>query len=461
MKRKLLSLFLLLTMIFAVGCNKKDTPVNLAKENLSKLTERYDALLELHSKHQIDFDKGAGYDMTIDISLGKQIKDLLEITNLDTIRLSGTVDMKDSISADLGLYLDSSEVIRTLLFMDESNVMFNLPKYSSAFAAISTEDLLADIDVSDTQNFTNRVNPADAMQLSKELTDLCRNHLISLIKCFQEVDITENSSIGTGDYTMTGHKHTVKANLQDIIAVLKSFEADLKKYYGELDFDLESLENSNSTALFLDYYTNENGNFAWALYSDEIPADQIVFIDTDLGFCLYRTENGITTTGMTSKKSSENSGVIYLYFNEEAPAEGELAEPMGTIDYKYDGKTLHAEIVLDTTENIIEATIDYSMDNDVINYNMTLVVDGMSFVIKEKASKEHVVITFTLASYGIEYATLNMDMTLRDYVANNAPTNTVDVETWAAEINQQVMLNDFIQLVAEYPFLARLLELAE
>ena len=69
--------------------------------------------------------------------------------------------------------------------------------------------------------------------------------------------------------------------------------------------------------------------------------------------------------------------------------------------------------------------------------------------------------TFTLASYGIEYATIDMDMTLRDYVANNAPTNTVDVETWAAGMNQQVMLNDFIRLIAEYPFLARLLELVE
>ena len=477
MKRKLLTLFLLLTLIFAVGCNKQEktsdptpvptstptpTPINLAKENLSTLIDGYDSFAEQQSNHQIDFNKGVGYDMTMDISLGTQIKELLEITNLETLRLSGTVDMKEAISANLGLYFDSTEVIRALLFMDQNNIMFNLPKYSSNFAAISMEELLADADISDTQNFTNSMTLANAVQLSNELTDLFRTHLTNLVKCFKEADcITENSSIGTGDYVMTGDKHTVQAKPQDIITVLKALEADLEKYYGELDFDLSSLENSTATAVFLDYYIDENGNYAWAFHNDITPADQIVFINTKLGFCLYNTKNGVTTLGMTSEKLTENSGTIYLYFSEEALAEGEIAEPLGTIDYEYDGKALHAEIILDTEETIIETTIDFSMDNDVINCDITLVVDGMSFIIKEKATKEHVDMTFTLASYGIEYATVNMDMTLRDYVANNAPANAVDAETWAAKIDQQTMITDLFHLITEYPFLASLFELME
>ena len=104
MKRKLLILFLLLAMVFAVGCNKKNKnpdptptpvptstptptpiPANLAKENLSKLLDDFDSMMANQPETQVDFSKGIGYDMTMDISLGKQIATLLGITGLDTV----------------------------------------------------------------------------------------------------------------------------------------------------------------------------------------------------------------------------------------------------------------------------------------------------------------------------------------------------------------------------------------
>ena len=161
MKRKLLTFFLLLTLIFAVGCNKKDknpeptaapaptstptpVPVNLAKENLGKLTESYDKALKMNPNNMIDFSKGVGYDMTMDISVGEQILGLLGITGLDSIRVDASIDMKDTIAYDLGLFLDTSEVLSATMYMDSENMMINLPKYSSEFASYSMKELLED-----------------------------------------------------------------------------------------------------------------------------------------------------------------------------------------------------------------------------------------------------------------------------------------------------------------------------
>ncbi len=469
MKRKLLTFFLLLTLIFAVGCNKKDknpeptaapaptstptpVPVNLAKENLGKLTESYDKALKMNPNNMIDFSKGVGYDMTMDISVGEQILGLLGITGLDSIRVDASIDMKDTIAYDLGLFLDTSEVLSATMYMDSENMMINLPKYSSEFASYSMKELLEDAGYSDTIGLPESINPTNVLTLYDELLDSYRTLLTDFANNFKEDGIAPKSSIGTGDYVMTGDKHTVKANPADVVASLKKFMATMEKIYGDLGLDWTSLEDSEATALFLDYYTDEKGNYAWAFRTDEYPEDQIVFINTGLGFCLYKTEDGKETLGMTSIKSTENSGVIYIYFNDEELAEGELPEPMGTIDYEYSDTAVHADILVDT----IEATLDYSTKNDIIYYDVTLVMDGLSFVIEETINNNDVDMTMTLASYGIKYASIDVDMTIRDYEESSAPANTVDLETWAAGLDQEALINDLAQLMTDYPFLATL-----
>lgn len=468
MKRKLFTFFLLLALVFAVGCNKKDknpdptptiaptatpTPVNMAKANLEKAVTGYDELMNLQPNNQMDLSNGIGYDLTMDFSIGQQIKDILGLSDLDSLRLSGIVDMKDAISMDFGVSLNSSELLNAVMILDNSNVMLNFPKYSSSYAAFSMEEILKEAGVSDSLSILETINPANTMQLSNDIADMFRTRMTELNGCFKEESITPKSSIGTGDYVMTGDKHTIKADPKNVLAVLKSFVADMEKYYGELNVDWSDLETSSATAMFLDYYKDEKGNFAWAFHTDEAPGNQIVLISTELGFCLYNTENGTDTVGMNSVKSTENSGVIYLFFSEEELEEGELAEPLGTIDYEYSDTAVHAEIVIDT----IEATLDCSMANDIINYDVTLVMDGFSFVIKEKASKEHVEMSFTLASYGIAYATVDMNMTLRDYADISIPANTVDIDTWLTTLDQEAMINDLTQLLTDYPILASLL----
>ena len=482
MKRKLLTFLLLLIMVFAVGCNNKDTknnpastptptatppatptptPINQAKENLEKLVSGYTSVLEKQPGNQIDLSKGIGYDLTLDISPGKQIMGLLGISGLDSVRLTGTMDVKDTISSNLELYLNASEIIKASVFMNGDNLLFNLPKYASNYASLSLEELLSaeDAALSDSLGtIKDNLTPSKSLELSTELTKMFQTHLTSLVDAFKKVDaITPNSSIGTGEYTMTGDRYTVIADPKDILNILKAFEADMEKYYGELDFGLSDLEGDTATALFLDYYTDETGNYAWAFHTDESPDEQIVFINTSLGFCLYRAEDGKQIPAMASVKYDEKTGVVTLYSGDEAPAEGELPEEIGSIDYEYEENSLRADILFDT----IEASIECSVTNDVVSCDITLIVDGMSFVIKEKASKEHIEASFTLASYGIEYATVNMDLTLRDYVDTPAPTNAVDLETWSAGLNQFSLLGDLTRLMQEYPFLALLFNSSE
>lgn len=468
MKKKIFTLFLLLALVFAVGCNKKDkapeptiaptatpVPANLAKENLGKLVTKYDELMKLQPNSQLDYSKGIGYDMTVNLSLGDEIKELVGLTGLDTITLTGAVDMKDTIAAALGLYLNSAEVVNMAMFMDDKNLLFNFPKYSSDYAAFPFEELLsyADTGMVDTDMLANALNPANTIALTEELNGMYRTVLTDLAECFKEEGITPKSSIGTGDYVMTGDKHTVKANPQDVLTVLKKFVTDMEKYYGDMGVDWSSLEASAATALFLDYYTDEKGNFAWVFRTDEYPNDKIVFINTGLGFCLYRLEDGAETLGMASIKSTENSGVIYVYFTEEELAEGELAEPLGTIDYEYSDTSVCAEIVLDT----IEATIDYSVANDVTTCDMIVVVDGLSVVMEETFSKDRIDMNLTMASYGIKYASAEISMLLRDYAETATPSNTVYIDDWLAGVDQEAMINDLAQLLTDYPILASLL----
>lgn len=480
MKRKIVTVLFLLIMVFTVGCNKDKkndptptpttvptatstptpVPVNLAMQNLEKLVSDYDAMLEKQPNSRMDFSNGIGYDMTLDITPGKQIIELFGISGLDSVRLSGTIDAKDTVSANLGLYLNSSEIVKALVFMDDNNLLFNLPKYTADFASYPLEELMNTVDTSFSGSFgtlTDTMNPAKSMNLSEELTNVFRTHLVNLVNTFVKVDgVTKNASIGTGEYTVTGDLHKVTANVADVITVLKAFEADMIKYYGEMDFGLTDLENSAATALVLDYYIDEAGNYAWAYYTDDAPDKQIIFINTDLGFCLYQTTNGQQTIVMASVKDDEKSGTIYLYSSDEVVAAGEIPEETGYIDYEYEENSIYVDIEYDT----MEIELDCSIENDIVNYEVTLIMDGMTFIIEEKASKENIEATLTLASYGIEYATVNVDMAMRDYVETPLPANAVDIETWSAGLDPLALLTDLANLLQEYPFLATLLGLA-
>jgi len=472
MKRKIYGLILLLTLVFCVGCNKnkKDnpaeppaatatetptpTPANLAKINLDKLPELYDKLMSYQPQNSTDFSKGVGYDVTLKVSLGEQIASLLELSDLESISATGTIDAKDTMAANFDLCLNDDKILNAHLFADSTNLLFNLPAYSENYAAISWEELLSSVTedaysltgsnvISTINTVDNKPFPSDA-----EMNALLRKYLKEFTECFTAVDgTTSNVSIGTGDYLLAGKKYTVRANINDIYAIMESLEAELKKYSEDFTFGLEELKIDGATALLLDYYISENGDYAWTAYSDSTPEEQVVFINTALGVCVY----GINTDGSTeillySEKTTESSGTITF------PSSEEDGEDIGTIDYEYSDTSFTMQAMIDD----VVFTVEASKVNDTIRYDITVIAEGVSFVITETVTPTLIEMSCSLASFGMEYLTLSMSAKSRDYEEIPVPVNTVDPDTWTNELDQTALLSDIMELLQKYPTLMSL-----
>jgi len=474
MRRKLYILLLLLTMVLAAGCNKDKktpdtdatptiaataaptatpTPVNLAKENIDKLPAQFDKLLSYLPKEEVDYSNGIGYDIDMQFAVGEQLTELLGLTGFYNIRITGIVDVKDSFAANLSLYLNEKEVVNSHLFADSANLLFNLPKYSSDYAAISWDELLETLpeeEATDSsltgskQQVIRTINTVDTtLPSSKDSEITIRKHLEDFAACFVAVNgITSNVSIGTGEYLLTGEKHTATANINDVYAVLSSLETELQDF-SEVDLPLEDLLVEGATNFIADYYISSNGDYAWAVYPDNRTTEPLVFISTGLGFCLYRIqEDGTVTIALYSEKDSENAGVIYF------PAESE-EEAEDTINYETgeNSFSMHAMV-----EDIV-FTLEASKVNEAIHYNATIVVDGMSLVMDSTTVAKRTDLSCTLASYGMEFLTLSMTSTARDYVEIPVPQTFVSTDDWMNNMDEETLIADLMELMMEYPFL--------
>ena len=482
MKRKIYGLILLLALVFSVGCNKEKeqpaptptatvtptstptpTPANLAKTNIDKLPELFDNLMSYQPQNTIDYTNGVGYDVTLEFSLGQQIAELLELTDLESISIAGTMDVKDTLAANFDLCINDDKIMNAHLFADSANLLFNLPAYSANYAATTWEELLSavteeEVDFDGTSSLTGSgiirtINTVDknALPSNEEVTKLIRKHLEDFAACFLPVDgITENASIGTGDYLLAGKKYTVRADINDVYAIMESLETELQNY-GEVDFGLEDLKTEGATALLLDYYVSENGDYAWAAYSDNATGEPVVFINTALGFCLYGiNEDDTTEVFLCSEKTTEKSGTIII----PSPEEDEEAETdaMGTIDYEYTDTSFTMQAMIDT----IVLTLEASKVNDTIRYDITMIVDGLSIVIVETVAPTYVDMSCSLASYGMEYLTTSVKTDIRDYVEIPVPQNTTTMDAWTEELDQETLLADLVQVLQKYPTLLAL-----
>ncbi|MBP3569532.1 MAG: hypothetical protein J6K04_10250 [Lachnospiraceae bacterium] len=490
MKKKLYAFTLLLALIFIIGCNKQEekpvptptveamptatvtptptpfpTPIpeNLAKTNLNKLSELFDQIMSYSPQNTVDYSNGAGCDINITFSIGSQIAELLGISDFKSISIDGTMDTKDTIAANLDFCLNDEIITNAHLFADSENLLFNLPAYSSNYALTTWEELMNFFNETDAEKLHSSLSDSsiiistlnvvnqETLPSDEELMKTLKSCTDDLIECFAEVPgITEHASIGTGDYLMTGEKHTVCATVSELLAVLRRLETELQAYYGDVDFGLDSLEADSATKLFLDFYTNGTDCYAWTVYPDTHTSEPFVFINTPLGFCLYCVEeDGTETIGMYSVKSSEKSGTITFDFGEEVPVR--------TIDYEYSDTSISIYAVVDT----LELTIELSKTNDTIRYIGAILMDGVSIVIKETITPIRIDISTSLASYGMEYLTMSVSTSTRDYVEIPVPTNYVDINTWVEELDQETFFANLLTVMQKYPSLMSLFEGSE
>ena len=460
MKRKLLYCILFLTLIFAVGCNKKESaadptptatatptplPKNLAKENLKQLPAVFDKLAALQPEGTLDFSKGIGYDMTMDITIDPQIIDLLalyglDLTGLERITAHGTMDMKDSIAMDFTLGLNNSDIINAILYTDSENILFNLPKYSSSYAAASWQELMGAAGEGSAEDISFNFQAAMGLQ------NIFRDHVSKFVDCFKEEEgFTKDASIGTGTYVITGDKYTIRAHANDMFAVLESLMTELEKVSPAYAMDMEEYRPEENTVFVMDYYSGTDSNYAWAAYPESESDQPLIFVNTPAGFCLYALEEGTANVFMSSVASSENTGIITI------PATEEQEEYI--IEYEYDDTSCEIYAEIDT----MELTMEMVQKGDLIEYDLTMVLDGFSVIVKETINKNHIDVTYTIASLGMKLATISVTTDLRAYNEFSMPKNTADMETWSAGLDQNALLTDLMQLAADYPFIADLI----
>lgn len=486
MKKKLLSFLCLLTLLFIIGCNKEKenpaptpttvpteaatptptstptptpspsptpTPIpeNLAMTNLQKLPDAYSALIAMSPEASLDYSKGLGYDIDMDLSINEDLLTALEITGLETISLKGTMDMKDALAGSFVFFLNETEVITADVFTDFQSVMFNLPKYSTAYAAVTMEELLdlpaEELPVWDLKNFPT----------NQELYALMETSLNNLIDCFEpQLGIEENLTIGTGEYMLTGEKHTATVSREKLLEWVESFEQALAQYPGmEIDFDELTTEEETSTGdtsteepftnFVMHYYTDNNGSFAWEFYPDNQADAPVIFISTEKGFCLYGGEEGAQEVIFYSIATSDKAGTFYLPNDEEGTD--------FTVDYEISDNAFSIHMA----EESLELTMDFSFKNETIKMNYELVSEGISVLIDMTSTADASDATITVASYGMKLGSLNMKTTLRNYAETTIPQNTTDIETWTNNLDQNALTADLLQLMSDFPFLMDLI----
>jgi len=464
MKKKLLFFVLLFALVFSIGCSKESddddspskevtsTPIpeNLAKKQLDKLPAAFDSLQTGNQNTTLDTSKGIGCDITLDLSINPDLLSLFGITDLDKISVTGSYDIKeDAFAGDFTFLLNADKVITAQLIADSTNLFFNLPKYSSDYASASWEDLLESVDM-DLDELTGI--GTEALASGEELTAKLRSNIVSFVNCFKKVDgIEKDVTIGTGDYTLTGEKHTVKAAVTDLTAALEDLEDTLSDY-AEVDLDTEDFFPEDASAFLLDYYVDGKDNYAWALYPDTDTDEPVIFINTDAGFCLYRVEDDDVSIAVNSVKTSKNSGTIYLPMGEDEE------DSLGEIEYSRDGDNFHMEAELESDDaDAIEFTLDASTAKDKQSYDLSMTVDDITIALKGDSSKDQAKISLSLLSLGVEYGTLDVTAKIRDYKPVSAPSNTWDLEDWVTQLDQTALVTDLQTLVEDYPFLIDLL----
>lgn len=483
MKRKVITLFLLLTLVFAVGCNKENkqpdptptatvtpaptatstptpTPVpeNLAKTNLSKLPVSYDTMLSKQPDYTADFHNGIGYDMKVDVSINSELLSILGISGLETVSLTGSLDYKDTFAGNFALLLNEDEALKASVLTDFNNVFFNLPKYSSQYAGTTLAELTG----------TEEELPINMSELptDAEVYDMLRTYLTRFVDCFQpQLGIENNVTIGTGDYVITGDKHTVIAPKEDLLKLLEDLEAEfsLETEDGEAAIEMPAPESSESTStcLILNYYAGADNSYAWEILTDSPDSEPIVFVSAPNGFCLYGLTDDVPEIILYSIATTENEGTLYIPGNlvdeeadsTETPEDTEVPEILGEFEYDFDDTSCTVEGYFDT----VEISVDYSVKNDTVEFDYDVVVEGISISMQETATKNHVEAEITLASYGMKLGSVNITTDLRDYVEVSVPQNSVDMETWEAGLDMETFGSDLLALTDKYPFLMDLL----
>ena len=466
MKKKLLFICLTLALLFTAACSSKQTepevtptptatptpspsptpvPENLAETNLKAITNLTKAKLNDLSNQHLDISNGFGCDFNMTLSFGEEYAELMGLSGLGSFGFQGSMDMYDALGLNGSVTLNDVSLLDMALYSDYKNFYCNLPKYSAQYFALDPEMLTED-------SMTGEELQDYATLLQNQMTDKEALALFALAAgdfaaCFEpEPGIETDVTVGTGKYTITADRHTIRAGAQKLSPVVTDFMEVLKNY-PSLATSFEDLEPENITDLVLYYYAGDNNSFAWELYPVEEDASSVVFIYTPDGFCLYEDfRDGTTETVFYSDTQSGTSGKITF------PAE--LALDSDVINYSLEDDGLQA----DGTLGEYNFTLTYRSSAETISTAISITNEEFSIYGDASGNKNQMAMTMGLSEGGMEALLLHADMKYREYQAVAAPGEVTDIDTWAETMNYNLLLSDVFLILSEHPELAEMVE---
>lgn len=458
MKKKLILFFLCLTLLFATACGGEKqpqatptptesptpspspspsptpTPVNAAKETLHNLETAWESLLNWNSTGNLDVSKGFGYDVTMDVSVNQMLMSLLGMADFSNFSIEMSMDMSNELLfADVALNLNKEELFDMVLFFDYETLIYNIPKYSSAYAGMTqTVETDSTVSIPDTE----------------ALVTLYKDFITDLFDTFQiEEGFTDNASIERNGYKVTGQKFTVSASVSDINAILNKFGSTFLELYPSGEIEITEIPEDEISVLYFSVYKGADGTFAWELCPDTAKDEPVGFLSAENGFCLFTTTDGATEVLLRSEKSSSVEGTVYF------PNDGD--------EFALNYTLSDNSISLADLEDTIAVSIGWQFSTDYISLDLSVTTEeiGLTYQMVADGKKAHMDIA--VSSYGTQLAKISADYTIREFQTFTMPESYLDEEAWEAQLDKEALQADIDALVAKYPILETLFDFAE
>lgn len=442
MKKHFVLFFLCFALLFAVACGGENTPpatptptesptpspsptptptpANAAVEALDNLEDKLHAVLSWEGTGDYDLEQGLGYDITMDISINQMLMNLLGMTDLNHIGIDMSMDMSNDLCGyNIALFIGEDEFFNFDMISDYNKLLMNVPKYSSEYALSGNNDTSS----------TGLTSSA----IYGDLTEVYQKFISDSFLSVRPVEgYTDNATLEVGNYRVTGRKFSVHIPLEDLSKTLNEFLTSLQEMFPDSETEITEITSEDYELLVLDYYTNENGTFAWVCYPDTAPEEALGFISAENGWCFFNKQD--TDPLFYTEKSTATTGTFY-FPDEES-----------TLTLVYE--TGENSIILYEPDSELTASAKWQFSEKYISLDFTLSTADFSVVytLVSEGNSSHT--EMTLTSYDTQLGTISADCKIRDYRPVTMPETWLDAETWRAQFDTDAFRAD-IEAMAE------------
>ncbi len=450
MKRKIWSLMLCLVLVCTgfAGCGSKDdgtagvAPEQMVQVKLQEFVDSVSEMLEVAEGNAAP-TQNVGYDMTVDIALGKQITQEAGLTGLESVGMDLDLDIGEKAQVRIAgnLLLNAQDVIGAVMVAAEDALYMNLPEFSGNYMKIPYEQILG----MSLEDFTSQLATAnEGMPTLKDMLAMWKTFSSKFIDTFEYQGKEEKQTVGINDYEFTGDKYISTAKIEDINAALEVLMDELRKFPGLEAGELTPIEDLDS--FNANYYTGKKGAYAWEFEGvTGENASSVVYASTEKGFCFYTIDDdGKKELLVFSERESDKKGKITICGDEE-------------IEIEYDNYTKDSVDLSATVSGaVVELKLRSTKEAMSVDFNVN--VYGVALSGKLETGKDYYDLNVSASMMGNEIGTMNVNAKMRDFVSYDVPSSGISAEEWQAGLDQEKLMGKLSQLMMQFPFLMDLMQ---